>query len=54
MWLIKGVQPKYRVIADFRKENSETLEKVFKSFVNYCIQLGLYGKELIAVDGTKL
>ncbi len=54
IWLIKGLQPKYRVIADFRKDHVEALEKVFKSFVNYCIELGLYGKELIAVDGTKL
>ena len=54
IWLIKGLQPKYRVIADFRKEHVESLEKVFKSFVNYCIELGLYGKDLIVVDGTKL
>ncbi|WP_286906540.1 IS1182 family transposase [Clostridium sp. UBA1652] len=54
IWLIKGLKPKYRVIADFRKDNIEALEEVFKSFVNYCIKLGLYGKELIVVDGTKL
>jgi transposase len=54
IWLINGVQPKYRVIADFRKNNIEALTKVFESFVNLCIELGLYGKELIAVDGTKL
>ncbi|MBV7271492.1 transposase [Clostridium sp. PL3] len=50
IWLIKGLQPKYRVIADFRKDHVEALEKVFKSFVNYCIELGLYGKELVVVD----
>jgi len=54
IWLIKGLAPKYRVIADFRKDNSDAFEAVFKSFVNYCIELDLYGKELIAVDGTKL
>jgi len=54
IWLIKGLAPKYRVIADFRKDNAEAFEAVFKSFVNYCIELDLYGKELIAVDGTKL
>ncbi|WP_411678629.1 IS1182 family transposase [Clostridium thailandense] len=54
IWLIKGLQPKYRVIADFRKDHVEALEKVFKSFVKYCIELGLYGKELVVVDGTKL
>lgn len=45
---------KYRVIADFRKDNIDALTKVFESFVYYCIELGLYGKQLIAVDGTKI
>lgn len=54
IWLINGLEPKYRVIADFRKDNIDSLTKVFESFVQYCIELGLYGKELIAVDGTKL
>ncbi|WP_138205961.1 transposase, partial [Haloimpatiens lingqiaonensis] len=54
IWLIKGIKPKYRVIADFRKENVEALENVFKKFFNYCIELGLYGKELIVIDGTKV
>jgi transposase len=54
IWLINGLEPKYRVIADFRKDNIDSLTKVFESFVQYCIELGLYGKDLIAVDGTKL
>ncbi len=54
IWLINGIQPKYRVIADFRKDNIDALNKVFTTFVDFCIELGLYGKELIAVDGTKL
>ena len=54
IWLLNGVQPKYRVIADFRKDNIEALTRVFNSFVDFCIDLGLYGKELIAVDGTKI
>lgn len=54
IWLISGIQPKYRVIADFRKDNIDSLKKVFESFVDFCIELGLYGKELIAVDGTKI
>lgn len=54
IWLLKGVQPKYRAIADFRKENIEPLKKVFEVFTDFCNELGLYGKELIAVDGTKI
>lgn len=54
IWLINGLQPKYRVIADFRKDNIAALSKVFERFVEYCLELGLYGKELVAVDGTKI
>lgn len=54
IWLINGIHPKYRVIADFRKDNVDALTKVFNSFVDFCIELGLYGKELIAIDGTKI
>ncbi|KOR25232.1 transposase [Clostridium sp. L74] len=54
LWLLKVIQPKYRVIADFRKDNAEALHNVFESFVDFYIKLGLYGKELIAVDGTKI
>ena len=52
--MINGLQPKYRAISDFRKDNIDALTNVFESFVGFCIELGLYGKELIAVDGTKL
>ncbi len=54
IWLINGIQHKYRVIGDFRKDNIDALNRVFECFVDFCIKLGLYGKELIAVDGTKI
>lgn len=54
IWLLKDLKPKYRVISNFRKDNIDALEKLFNNFVLYCMELGLYGKELIAIDGTKL
>lgn len=54
IWLINGIQPKYRVIANFRKDNTDELNRVFECFVDFCIKIGLCGKELIAVDGTKI
>lgn len=54
IWLLKDLKPKYRVISDFRKDNIDALEELFNNFVFYCMELGLYGKELIAIDGTKL
>ena len=54
IWLLKDLKPKYRVISDFRKDNVTSLESLFNSFVKYCINLGLYGKYMVAIDGTTL
>ena len=54
MWLLQKLQPDFKTIADFRKENKSKLRMVFKDFSLLCKELGLYGQELIAVDGTKV
>lgn len=54
IWLLRKLQPDFKTIADFRKENRGNLKKVFKEFSLLCRELGLYGQELIAVDGTKI
>jgi len=54
MWLIGKLQPDFRTISDFRKENAKSLKLVFKEFVRLCDKLKLYKKELLAVDGTKV
>jgi transposase len=54
MWLMGKLQPDFRTISDFRKENSKSLKQVFKEFVRLCDKLKLYNKELLAVDGTKI
>lgn len=54
IWLLKGLQPKQRAISDFRKENTDALKQVFEVFVDFCNEIGLYGKALVAVDGTKI
>ena len=53
IWLLKKLRPDHKTIANFRKENKKSLKNVFKSFVKICIRLGLYGKELAAIDGSK-
>ena len=53
IWLMKKLTPDHKTIADFRKDNAAGIKAVFKEFVKLCIGLGLYGKELIAVDGSK-
>jgi len=53
MWLIGKLQPDFRTIADFRKDNHKSLKLVFREFVSLCDRLGLYGKNLVAIDGSK-
>lgn len=53
MWLLNKLSPDHKTISRFRKENAPVLKNVFRSFVKLCINLNLYGKELIAIDGSK-
>jgi len=53
MWLLKKLTPDHKTIARFRHDNSAALKNVFRNFVKLCMKLGLYGKELVAIDGSK-
>ena len=53
MWLVKKLQPDFKTIADFRRDNAVALKKVFREFTLLCKKLDLFGGELIAIDGSK-
>lgn len=53
MWLLKKLTPDHKTIARFRSENAKALKGVFRDFVKLCLGLGLYGRELAAIDGSK-
>jgi len=53
MWLLKKLWPDHKTIARFRRDNSDALKNVFQNFVKMCLGLGLYGRELAAIDGSK-
>lgn len=53
MWLLGKLKPDHKVISDFRKDNGEALRKVFRMFAELCKRWGLFGKEVVAIDGTK-
>ena len=53
LWLLRKLSPDHKTIANFRKDNSAALKNVFRDFVKLCMRMGLYGKELVAVDGSK-
>jgi len=54
MWLMEKVAPDDKTICNFRKDNASALKKVFREFSLWCNRQGLYGKELIGVDGSKI
>ena len=54
MWLVRGLTPAFKTIADFRKDHPEAIVEVCRSFIRFCRGLSLVGGELIAIDGTKV
>ena len=54
IWLLRRLRPNFKTIADFRRENREAFRQVFCDFVKVCRSLELFGRELIAVDGTRM
>jgi transposase len=54
IWLLRHLKPDFKTIADFRRDNRNAFRHVFRQFVLLCRQLDLFGRELLAVDGTRI
>ena len=54
IWLLRHLKPDFKTIADFRRDNASAFRAIFRQFVLLCRQLDLFGRELIAVDGTRI
>ena len=54
MWLMSGLKPDFKTIAEFRRKNHDGLNNLFHKFNSLCNEWGLIGGKLIAVDGTKI
>ena len=54
IWLLRHLKPDYKTIADFRRDNRKAFRPIFRQFVLLCRQMDLFGKELLAVDGTRI
>src|SRR3954453_9863306 len=52
IWLLHHLRPDFKTIADFRRINHKAFRPVFRQFVLLCKQLDLFGKELLAFDGS--
>lgn len=54
IWLLQHLKPDFKTIADFRRDNRTAFRQVFREFVVLCRQLDLFGREMLAVDGTRI
>jgi transposase len=54
IWLLRHLKPDFKTIADFRSDNRHAFRQVFRQFVLLCKQMDLFGRELLAVDGTRI
>jgi len=52
MWLLEKLTPEFKTIADFRKDNGDAIGRVVSQFRIFCRELGLYGEQLVAIDGS--
>jgi len=54
MYLAEKVQPNFRTIARFRKNNGKFIKEVFKETVDLASENGLVDLNLICIDGSKI
>lgn len=53
-WLLRGLAPDFKTIADFRKDNADSIKEMSLKFRFLLSRQGLITGELMAIDGTKL
>ena len=54
IWLLRTLKPDFKTIADFRSDNRAAFRSVFRQFTLFCSELNLFGRDLLAVDGTRI
>lgn len=54
MWLLSGLRPKYKTIADFRKNHPKAFREVFRRFVCLLKEWKMIEGETVAIDSFKI
>lgn len=54
IWLIGGLRPDHKTIAEFRRRHKPALQQVLKQCARMCLKLNLIAGNTLFVDGTKL
>jgi transposase len=53
IWLLRHIQPDFKTIAEFRRNNRQAFKPLLRDFNLLCRRLELFGAELVAIDGSK-
>ena len=54
IWLMEGLKPDHKTIANFRKNNKRALIEILKQCARLCIKLNLIEGNTLFVDGSKI
>lgn len=54
IWLMGGLKPDHKTIAEFRRKNKNSIQQVLKQCARMCIKLDLIAGNVLFVDGTKI
>ncbi len=54
IWLMSGLKPDHKTIAQFRRNNKNALQAVIKQCARICIELNLIDGNILFIDGTKM
>lgn len=54
IWLIGGLTPDHKTIANFRKNNKKALKNILKQCAQLCVKLNLIEGNTLFVDGSKI
>ena len=54
LWLMGGLKPDHKTIAEFRRRHKKALRQVLKQCVRLCMELDLIAGNVLFVDGTKI
>ena len=54
MWLMGGLKPDHKTIAEFRRRHKKAIQKVLKQCARMCMKLNLISGNVLFVDGTKI
>jgi transposase len=54
IWLMGGLKPDHKTIAEFRRKNKPVLKDVLKTCARLCIRLGLIDGNTLFVDSTRV